>query len=347
MAPTPPAKPPVKRNYWEDEPGFDNDPIYQGLRPYLDVARRSLLAKIVLGVVGLYAAFAVGVYVLGKDSARLGQLGDAFGAVNATFSLLTLVVVLVTLRVQQRELAEQEDARHWDSYVNQVFEFIRVLKDRTDAFTYKRNEHDPAPKVGLAGINALSDESIRRVNELFMERLGQQLGHPSKWDDLLMEFVGDIERIERDNGHLFAIIRHLARMLYFDAPRGGHDPVWSDVRMIRLRDSVAVMIGAELLHVVYLLYCVHVQRYNLTAAALELDKRVRYSAYSRQALGKESLTPQELTRSAEADRTEAAPEPYKLGDEASTPPTGEPTDGKENDGTPGSGTERGPDAGAT
>lgn len=58
-------------------------------------------------------------WLFGLDSARSGQYGDAFGAVNSLFSGLGFVGVLVALGLQRQQLRETQREVHASSQIQQ------------------------------------------------------------------------------------------------------------------------------------------------------------------------------------------------------------------------------------
>ncbi len=59
----------------------------------------------------LWALVPVGLSLVGQDwdAERLGQWGDSFGALNALLSSCAFVAILITLRMQTKEIAGQQE----------------------------------------------------------------------------------------------------------------------------------------------------------------------------------------------------------------------------------------------
>lgn len=59
----------------------------------------------------------------------LGQWGDAFGALNALFSALAFVAVLLTLTQQQKQIDEAATDQHLQRFERTFYELLRLLRE--------------------------------------------------------------------------------------------------------------------------------------------------------------------------------------------------------------------------
>lgn len=101
-----------------------------------------------------------------EDAARLG---DAFGAVNALFSGLAFVVVLLTLRSQERQLKEQQEEikKQNETLARQQFEatFFQMLR----LFDEHRKALKFGDHVGLEALGRLRTNAFQRISKPLFE----------------------------------------------------------------------------------------------------------------------------------------------------------------------------------
>jgi hypothetical protein len=88
----------------------------------LHIDDKSTPKKLLVMVIGLWAASAIVIYFIGKNDGEWstrGQIGDMFGAINALFSGLAFAGIIYTILLQREELSEQ---RHELELTRQEFE---------------------------------------------------------------------------------------------------------------------------------------------------------------------------------------------------------------------------------
>jgi hypothetical protein len=73
----------------------------------------------------------------------LGQWGDAFGALNALFSALAFVAVLLTLTQQQKQIDEAATDQHLQRFERTFYELLRLLREARGDVEYRyTDEYD-------------------------------------------------------------------------------------------------------------------------------------------------------------------------------------------------------------
>ena len=100
-----------------------------------DDGKEAAMKRWIAGVIVLWLLVTRAlVWVTKGDATEASQWGDAFGAVNALFSGLAFVVVLFTLRSQERQLKEQQEEirKQNETLVRQQFEatFFQLMTAR-------------------------------------------------------------------------------------------------------------------------------------------------------------------------------------------------------------------------
>lgn len=74
---------------------------------------------------------------------RMGQWGDAFGGLNALFSALAFIAILLTLHQQQRQIDEAAKDQHLQRFERTFYELLRLLREAREDVEFRyTDEYD-------------------------------------------------------------------------------------------------------------------------------------------------------------------------------------------------------------
>lgn len=95
---------------------------------------KKLGAAVFSAVLVLWLMWAFHPYIKNKsgfdwDAATSGQWGDTFGALNALFATFGFAAVILTLRLQQKQIKDAQDEQHRQRFESSYFELTKLLRE--------------------------------------------------------------------------------------------------------------------------------------------------------------------------------------------------------------------------